>query len=49
VLEDTKEGREHREKLDATLDSQSPSGKPDRATWGKLPEHQRAMRAAMNA
>lgn len=49
MLEETKESHEHREKLDATLDSQSPAGKPDRETWGKLPAHQRAMRAAMNA
>jgi len=44
-LEDDKEAKERREKLDATLDSRS-VGKPDRATWGKLPAHQRAMRNA---
>jgi hypothetical protein len=45
VVEDTKEARDHREKVDAALDSQS-TGKPDRATWGKLPAHQRAMKNA---
>ena len=45
VLEDTKEARDHREKIDALLDSQS-VGRPDRATWGKLPAHQRAMKNA---
>lgn len=45
LVEDTKEAKEHREKLDALLDSHS-GGKPDRATWGRLPHHQRAMRAA---
>lgn len=45
VLEDDKEARERREKLDDTLASQS-AGRPDRATWGKLPAHQRAMRNA---
>jgi hypothetical protein len=48
VLEDTKEAREHREKLDALLDQQN-AGTPDRATWGKLPHQQRAMRAAAQA
>lgn len=45
VLTDTKEAKEHREKIDATLDSKS-VGTPNRETWGKLPAHQRAMRNA---
>ena len=45
VLEDSKEAKEQREKLDGILDRDS-GGKPDRATWGKLPHQQRAMRAA---
>lgn len=48
VAEDTKEAKEHRQKLDDLLDSRS-VGTPDRATWGKLPAHQRAMRAASTA
>jgi hypothetical protein len=48
ALEDTKEAKEAREKLDALLDRQS-GGKPDRATWGRLPHQQRAMRAAATA
>ncbi len=48
VLEDTKEMKEGREKLDALLDRQS-TGKPDRETWGRLPHQQRAMKAASEA
>lgn len=48
VLEDTKEAKEGREKLDALLDRRS-VGKPDRDTWGRLPHQQRAMRAASTA
>lgn len=49
AAEDTKEAREHREKMDAALDAQSLGGRPDRATWGRLPAHQRAMQAAATA
>lgn len=49
VLEDSKEEQEKRDKLDATLDARSYGGRPNRETWGKLPAHQRAMRAAMTA
>jgi hypothetical protein len=48
VAEDTKEDKEHREKLDELLDRQN-VGTPDRATWGRLPHQQRAMRAAATA
>lgn len=48
LAEDTKDAKEHREKLDGLLDSHS-AGKPDRATWGRLPQHQRAMRAGATA
>jgi hypothetical protein len=48
VAEDTKEAQEHRDKLDGVLDQKS-VGIPDRATWGKLPHHQRAMQAAATA
>lgn len=48
LAEDTKETHEQRERIDDALAARS-VGKPDRATWGKLPAHQRAMRAAMNA
>jgi hypothetical protein len=48
VCEDTKEAKEHREKLDELLDRSTPAV-PDRATWGKLPHQQRAMRAATQA
>jgi hypothetical protein len=46
LAEDTKEAREHREKLDGILDSHTEDGKPDRATWGRLPHQQRRMKAA---
>lgn len=45
ALEDSKDAKESREKLDALLDRVS-VGVPDRATWGRLPHQQRAMRAA---
>lgn len=48
ILEDSKETKEAREKLDALLDRQS-AGRPDRDTWGRLPHHQRAMAAAPEA
>lgn len=48
LAEDTKEAKEHREKLDGLLDQRS-VGVPDRATWGRLPHQQRAMRAAAAA
>jgi hypothetical protein len=48
AAEDTKEAREGRQRLDAELDNYAaqPSGRPDRATWGRLPAQQRAMAAA---
>lgn len=47
ALEDSKEAAERRQALDAALDNAANrSGKPDRATWGRLPAQQRAMRAA---
>jgi hypothetical protein len=53
VLEDTKEAAEARQRLDAHLLSKVVSnahdGKPDRATWGKLPHQQAAMKAATTA
>jgi hypothetical protein len=53
VLEDTKEAVEARQRLDAHLLSKVVSnthdGKPDRATWGKLPHQQAAMKAAQTA
>lgn len=48
VLEDTKEAKEQREKLDGLLDRQA-VGTPDRDTWGRLPHQQRAMKAASTA
>lgn len=48
LAEDTKEAKEHREKLDGLLDQRS-VGTPDRATWGRLPHQQRAMKAATMA
>lgn len=48
VLEDNREAREAREKLDGVLDRES-VGTPDRATWGRLPHQQRAMAAAATA
>jgi hypothetical protein len=53
VLEDTKETVEARRRLDQHLLSKVVSsghdGKPDRATWGRLPHQQAAMRAAQTA
>lgn len=53
VLEETKDNRENRARLDAHLLSlvmgRTPDGKPDRATWGRLPHQQAAMRAAQGA
>lgn len=53
ALEETKDGAEHRAQLDARLAalsvSRGASGKPDRATWGRLPHQQAAMRAAQAA
>lgn len=50
AVEDTKEAREARQSLDAQLDNfaASPTGRPDRATWGRTPAQQRAMAAAAN-
>jgi hypothetical protein len=50
VLEDDKDKQGHRERLDGILDSRSGAdGKPDRATWGRLPHQQRRMKAASDA
>lgn len=53
VLEDTRENAQHRNTLDAHLASvvvrTDATGKPDRATWGRLPHQQEAMRAAQSA
>lgn len=51
MLEETERKVERREELDDLLASYSSGsgGKPDRATWGKLPSHQRAMRGAIEA
>jgi hypothetical protein len=53
MLEQTQELVEARERLDAKLNSlvvgRGSDGKPDRATWGKLPHQQAAMRAGMDA
>lgn len=53
VLEDTKEGMDARRRLDDHLLAQVVSGRhdgrPDRATWGRLPHQQAAMKAAQSA
>jgi hypothetical protein len=52
MLEETQRKADRRTEVDALLDSYTSSnagGAPDRATWGKLPHHQRAMRAATEA
>lgn len=50
LLEETKEGVERRQELDEHLSTYSVGAGPiDRATWGKLPAHQRAMRRAITA
>lgn len=53
AVEDTKEAADVRARVDEHLLSRVVSnthdGKPDRATWGKLPHQQAAMRAAQTA
>jgi len=52
VLEQTKEHAEAVRRLDAHLDAagaRTVTGKPDRATWGRLPHQQAAMKAAQGA
>jgi hypothetical protein len=52
MLEETKEEREARKRLDAELSAltqRTVTGKPDRATWGRLPHQQAAMKAAQTA
>lgn len=54
ALEDTKHAQENRASLDAKLASlavgrKGNDGKPDRASWGRLPHQQAAMRAAQAA
>lgn len=50
ALEDTKEAADHRAALDAALDNAAnSSGRPDRATWGRTPAQQRAMKSAAYA
>lgn len=53
VAEDTKEAVEARQRLDQHLLSRvvtsGHDGKPDRATWGRLPHQQAAMKAAQSA
>lgn len=51
LLEETDRRVERREDVDEQLASfgSSSGGKPDRATWGRLPQHQRAMRSAIEA
>lgn len=53
VAEDTKEAQEGRGRLDNHLSALAvrtgSDGKPDRATWGRLPHQQAAMRAAQSA
>lgn len=53
ALEETKEGVEHRSNLDNQLAAlaagRARDGRPDRATWGRLPHQQAAMRAAQAA
>lgn len=46
ALEEDKEKVERRQDLDAKLDSVG-AGAPDRETWGKLPSHQRQMKAVL--
>jgi hypothetical protein len=46
AVEDTKEAAQARDKLTERLDSMGVGGRPDRATWGLLPSHQRQMRKA---
>lgn len=52
LLEETKETRDHRKRLDDELAAQAArtvTGTPDRATWGRLPHQQAAMKAAQTA
>jgi len=52
MLEETKEGIEARKRVDdqlAALTARTVTGKPDRATWGRLPHQQAAMKAAQTA
>jgi hypothetical protein len=52
MAEETKEGIEARRKLDGELSAvtqRTVTGKPDRATWGRLPHQQAAMKAAQSA
>jgi hypothetical protein len=53
VVEDTKEAQDTRDRLDNHLNSlvirTGARGKPDRATWGRLPHQQAAMKAAQTA
>jgi hypothetical protein len=47
LLKEDKDRAERREEFDAKLSSMTSGGVPDRATWGKLPAHQAAMRRAL--
>jgi hypothetical protein len=53
AVQDTREAHDARRRLDDHLLSlvvgTTPSGKPDRATWGRLPHQQEAMKAAQTA
>lgn len=52
MMEETKEGVEARKRVDdqlAALVARTVTGKPDRATWGRLPHQQAAMKAAQTA
>lgn len=53
AAEDTKEASETRSRLDNHLAAlavgTATDGKPDRATWGRLPHQQAAMKAAQSA
>lgn len=52
VLDETRERVDRRQELDSQLASAGAGvtgRKPDRATWGKTPAQQRAMRNAMTA
>jgi hypothetical protein len=51
MLEETEKRVERRTEVDDLLASygSSSGGKPDRATWGKLAHHQRAMQGAIEA